>query len=400
MPLDTTVKIFHSGMSGAPVLSGTAGSMIGVLDACLVNGWGTATVDSVVIASGIATVTRGAGHPFEEDMVCEIAGASVTGGSLNGERKVLSVVSATQYTIDAEGIPNQTATGTITHKVAAAGWAKAFSGTNLAAYRANDVTGNRFYCRVDDTGTQTARARGYETMTAISTGTGLFPTDALLNGGEFWPKSNAADATSRRWVIIASGKTFYIFSHWVNSATAVNFGAVGAFGDLVRAGSSDNYASFIYGYESAAHTGTPGTISAASELVCAGISASAGTCMPRSTFGIGSAITAVRSYPTFTGPNSAAAIYSGGLGQGTNHATFPNGADNGLYLGQVVLMNPTPVTYRGKMPGMYGVPQVVGNTVFAHLNRLQNVPDYPGKTFRAINNGNGVQFVDVSGPWN
>lgn len=38
MTADTSVKYLHSAMPGAPVLSGTAGSLISVLDACLVNG--------------------------------------------------------------------------------------------------------------------------------------------------------------------------------------------------------------------------------------------------------------------------------------------------------------------------------------------------------------------------
>ena len=41
--MTTSVKYFHSELPGAPVLSGTAGSRIAVLDACLVNGWGLLT---------------------------------------------------------------------------------------------------------------------------------------------------------------------------------------------------------------------------------------------------------------------------------------------------------------------------------------------------------------------
>src|SRR5690606_26703121 len=111
----TSVKFYHSQMTGAPVLTGQAGKLIDVLDAVLVNGWGLATVDSVVIASGIATVTRASGHPFEAAGVALIADATVTGGSINGEQRVLSAT-ATTYTFDATGIADQTATGTITHK--------------------------------------------------------------------------------------------------------------------------------------------------------------------------------------------------------------------------------------------------------------------------------------------
>jgi len=51
MPADTTVKVFHSGMTGAPSLSGTAGALIAVLDALLINGFGANNLDSLVIAS-------------------------------------------------------------------------------------------------------------------------------------------------------------------------------------------------------------------------------------------------------------------------------------------------------------------------------------------------------------
>ena len=50
-----------------------------------------------------------------------------------------------------------------------AGWTKAFSGTNLAAYRQG--AGSMCYLRVDDgTGSFKVKMRGYESMTDIDTG--------------------------------------------------------------------------------------------------------------------------------------------------------------------------------------------------------------------------------------
>ena len=49
MPTDTTVKFYNSSMPGAPVLSGSAGAMLAVLQACLVDGWGAAAVDLSLI---------------------------------------------------------------------------------------------------------------------------------------------------------------------------------------------------------------------------------------------------------------------------------------------------------------------------------------------------------------
>ena len=49
---DTTVKHFDSTMTGAPTLANVAGNLLAVLDACLVDGFGLKTVDSLVVASG------------------------------------------------------------------------------------------------------------------------------------------------------------------------------------------------------------------------------------------------------------------------------------------------------------------------------------------------------------
>lgn len=93
---------------------------------------------------------------------------------------------------------------------AAAGWSKAYSGTNKAAYRQGN--GNLRYLRVDDTGTTTARVRGYESMTDVDTGTGPVPTEAQVSGGLYQYKSSSA--TARPWVVVAD-ENFFIL--WVGS---------------------------------------------------------------------------------------------------------------------------------------------------------------------------------------
>ena len=51
MPMNTSVKFFSSTMLNAPKLSATKGSMIAVLDACLVDGWNLTTVDSMTMSN-------------------------------------------------------------------------------------------------------------------------------------------------------------------------------------------------------------------------------------------------------------------------------------------------------------------------------------------------------------
>jgi hypothetical protein len=80
---DTSVKFFHSGMAGAPTLNGTAGSLVSVLTACLVNGFAVSAVASLVVADEIATVTMAGSHPAEVGSVVAVSGASP--GGLNGK---------------------------------------------------------------------------------------------------------------------------------------------------------------------------------------------------------------------------------------------------------------------------------------------------------------------------
>src|SRR5574337_1451421 len=241
MSADTTVVYLHSAMTGAPSLAGQAGTLIAVLDACLVNGFGAGTVDAVVISGGVATVTRSAGHSFEVGTVALISGATVSGGSINGRQRVLAVTSST-WTFDATGLADQSATGTITAKLAPAGWTKPFSGTNLAAYK-GDVTGTGCLLRVDDTGSTDGRVVGYESMADITSGTGPFPTALQLSGGGWWGKSSTADSTARSWILIGDNRGF-IFATACNASYLGYYNTM-AFGDIAPIKTPDPYACIL-----------------------------------------------------------------------------------------------------------------------------------------------------------
>jgi hypothetical protein len=391
MPTDTTVKFFHSAMTGAPSLSGTNGALIAVLDALLVNGFGSGTVDSVVIAGGIATVTRSAGHSMEVGSVALIAGATVSGGSINGEQKVLSVTTTT-YTFDATGISNQTATGTITHKVAPLGWTKAYSATNLAAYKSSDVTSTGCYLRIDDQGTGSAtyaRSLGYETMSDINTGIGAFPTSAQVSGGMYWAKSSAADATTRPWALVGDGKFFYLAVAFASN-TSTSYSLSQAFGDFVSNKSPDAYGCVINGHATSA-LGTAGA-NASIELDHGDSSSAAGGLyFARSYTGLGSAQLGRKSFPPLYG---ATGVRSGAAGM-----TFPNLSDGGMYVAQHVVSEHTAAVYRGLSPGLYCSLQNIGASVFSRGDNVTGVTGLTGKTLKAVNSNTGVFFFDVTGPW-
>lgn len=391
MATDTTVKFLHSAMTGAPSLSGTAGSLIALLDAALLNGFGSGTVDSVVISGGIGTVTRSSGHPFDVGSVAYLSGATVTGGSINGEQKVLTITSTT-WTFDATGLSNQTATGTITQKTAPLGWTKVYSGTNLAAYKPSDITATGNLLRVDDTGSGAAnyaRVRGYETMSDINTGTGPFPTDAQVSGGLYWPKSNAADATTRSWILVGDGRIFYLMVAY-SSNTSTSFGFNHVFGDIGSVKSPDPYACVINGFNST-YFGTNGNNSGLDYDYGDASNAATALYSPRSYVGLGSSVQLRKAYPMIAGPTSNKS--------GTVGMPYPNGADGGLYLAPHYIIDNVTLTYRGNSPGVYCVPQTIGNSVFSNRDAVSGVSGYSGKTFRMVNSNSGCFGFDITGPW-
>ena len=209
-PVDTAVKWARSSMPGAPTLTRAAGSLTAVLDALLVNGWGMQTASSVVVAGGVATATFPSDHAAARHAVVVVAGVTGALAGLNGEQKVTSVAAniVKWATTEDDG----TATGTITIKMAPAGWAKVFTGTNLAVYQSLSPDKHGQFLRVNDTTAGHARVVGYETMTGISTGTGLFPSSAQLSGGYYWGKNEDTTGTAATTYLFGSdGRVFYFF---------------------------------------------------------------------------------------------------------------------------------------------------------------------------------------------
>jgi hypothetical protein len=243
-------KYFNSAMAGAPVLSGSVGALISVLDAGLVNGFNLLTLDSLVVASNVATGTK-SGHGYVVHQVLAIDGASPAG--LNGEWRVTEVTANT-FKFTTSGISDQTATGTITAKAAPAGFEKQFSGTNLAVYRSSNVLATQIPIKVDDTATLSASVQLAEAYTDIST-----PVNPCVT--QHFKKSNAADATARPWVLVADDRTAYLFVSWNNG------GAYDAyhFGDFSSYVVGDTFNFRLQGITSAS---VPGSIGQYSGAVC------------------------------------------------------------------------------------------------------------------------------------
>lgn len=238
------VKWFSSENINAPQLSNTWGCMIDVLDACLITGFGFQVVSSIVITNGVGVATFGTSHNIEQFQWIEISGSNLV--ELNTEFKVLGVTSNTlEFLVD---LPDQAVNGTLSCKLASAGWAKTFSGLHKAVYQAKDLTANPYFLRVDNSldpvytaayakfakvgilesctgiddigGNQAPFDPTNSTKNWIGTGSGAtaisgwakwyYATIISLKIEQSWAETDAAADGDRGWVLVATKDSFFI----------------------------------------------------------------------------------------------------------------------------------------------------------------------------------------------
>lgn len=395
-PVDTSVKFFTDDMVGAPTISGTAGALLTILDAVLVNGFGSKTATSVTVAGGIATVTfSGGASAAVAQSVILVAGATGSWTDLNGEQKVLSA-NTTTVTF-ATALADGTATGTITFKIAPLGWTKVYSGTNKAVYKPSDVAASSALLRVDDSGTTVARVRMYETMSDIDTGTNPAPTDAKVNGGFYWWKSDAASSATRRYTIFGDSRNVYLGMAPYSSSSTAPIATVHAFGDLDSYKSGDAYPGFIVGDVATPSTNVLGNVFTQDPENNETMQ------IMRSHSAIGVAVSASR--------KALVGSAGGTSGNDTRLGIFPLPANNGLFLSRMVAGQKAMSTYgpRGFLPGLLYVPQTnVGTNQFPRGTIVQGTGEFASKKIYSVpQNSTNLStaindyaaFFDVTGPW-
>lgn len=385
--MSTSVKVFASTDPGALVLSGTAGALSTLLKTYLVDGRGSGAVATLNVTAGVATATYSAGHPFAVGSVGEFAGATPSG--LNGQKHILSVAT-NSVTFAAPGIADGAATGSITSKLASAGWQQVFSATNITCLKPSVVEATGCVLRIDDTGTTNARVRAFEAMTDVSTGVGPTPLESQLAGGMFWPKSSVASTLARTWYLVADERGFYLA---VAPAGSDRYTLLFA-GDIASLKSGDAYGYLITGN----HWDQTGTVYVPDG--CVGYShrsARDGAYLVRAHTAIGQSIAAQRLGAHHNGP--AADVYAGSPGYSVG--AYPNGANNGLMTGALELHASG---IRGTLPGLLHPVQGCGD-VFATGAVVDGTDDLAGRRLMAIRTAPpaggavGTVFIDITGPW-
>ena len=348
-----TVKVFRSTDFGAPANTNAAGALIAILDACLVNGYGSQTVTSITRSGTTATVTLPVAHLLKDMTVVRISGATQT--DYNGDFAI-TVTGATTFTYTVANSPATPATGTITSKVAPVDWTKPFSGTNIAAYK-QGAGSNGMYLRIDDATTSYPRAKAFEAMTDVNAGTGQFPTDAQLSGGLYMNKSTSA--TAQRWVVVSTEKGLF-----VNMTHDGYYASVCFFGDIISNKSGDAFNTMLAANGSS--TNSPAEFVVLQQSIQG---YSTGHYLARSHTQIGQGIQAGKllTLPGQTYMSSAPCF------------NYPNPLDNALHIAPLKINESSVI--RGTLPGIYNIHHV---KPFQTDDVIIGTGDFSGKKFLAV----------------
>lgn len=406
--VDTSVKHFGSFMGAAmPVMNAVAGSMEAIVYACLVTGIDTKPLVSLTVLGGIATATYTGSHSATAESVVLITGVTGALVALNGEQKIIAKPNAGAVQF-ATAAPDGAASGTITMKLAPLGWLRPFSGPNLGAYKSADPASTGMFLRVDDTGTQTCRVVGYESMSDISGGFGAFPTNAAIPGGGAWGKSSTPGSNPVQWMLIGDGRSFFLHvSAYTSNGTNGAFdrytvGALRGFGDMIALRSAgDPYACALSAFFDPT---TPGNwLSYPINGVFDNSSQQIYT--PRNFSGLGSAY-GMASYP-YTGQPTVVSGMDGTFG------SFPGRIDGKLRLSRRYLRSfdtsfPEP---RCEVPGVFTIPQTTVSGQINHRDIVPGTGEQAGRKLMALTVGAGysgdplvtgnagITLIDITGPW-
>ena len=293
MVASTDIKFYVHTNTNAPQLTNNFGCMIDVLDACLVNGFGSQTVSTLTASGTTVTATFGSAHNFMQYQVIKIAGATQT--EYNGEFRILTIPDSSSLTFELATAPSvTTATGTITASLPPLGWENPFSSSNpngggKAAYRSlNLLLPSRPFLRVVDeldpaytaTYAKYAKVGIVEDMTDIDTMLGVqAPYDSanidknwvgtgsgtsVINGWAKWyyatanPVANSSDTSvpsteNRDYIVVGTRDFFYILPS-SNNLAGFNFSyGFGSFQSLLNVDTANIFLSASF-YHAAAST--------------------------------------------------------------------------------------------------------------------------------------------------
>jgi len=262
MLTQTRTKIYTDQTPGIPLVNSNPGTLVTMLDAVLVNGFNSKSIENFVLSSGVATITSTshgyvslqAGTPDQYFPVIQIVGLDP---ALDGQYRIQSIPDANTITINVDS-PDKTLTSTGSFQFAPAGWSIAYTdNSHKRVYRQINVQGSRFYLRIDDSKSR-ALITVYKTMTDIDTGTWPVPatSQSADNQLEWGHVVYSSSGPSKFFNIFADDLIFYLFMENpnANQFDTNNYVAM-VFGDIITLNESDNTACVISGAVTKNYTG-------------------------------------------------------------------------------------------------------------------------------------------------
>jgi hypothetical protein len=263
-------------------------------------------------------------------------------------------------------------------------WTADFTASNKSTYRPS--AGNRFYIDADDnTSAQNIELRGYETMTAVATGTGQFPTTTQLavaaTTGFNFLKSTVASTTARAWVAIATDRSLILWNDCAGTAPSTTANSYIIFCDLNDlTHSGDAYHTLFIAYDGTSSAGVVANNSIAGQSLT---TVNLGHYMARSYTQIGTSVQVNKFGTDFRG---AGQVYSGATGG----MTYPHPPDGGLYVCKFTVNEGSAAINRGTIPGLWNI---MHSRPATHLDTWTGTGAFAGKKFMAVTCYNAAQIA-------
>lgn len=214
MPASTEVKFYHHKMKNAPTVNQNKGTIISLMDAVLVDGFGEATASKVEVTGNVATVHLAA-HRFDKYHVISISGA--TPPQLNGEHRITKVSNDT-FQIETVGVSDGVATGTIKVKVPGAGWKKVAQSADgyKAVYKPTRLGFDQPFYLVED---NENGGYGYK-VTPLSSFDNFDSYDKSMETQPRTRFPKKGNGLTIAWCIVANDHFVYLM--WDNSSYTIN----------------------------------------------------------------------------------------------------------------------------------------------------------------------------------
>ncbi|MDE1714949.1 hypothetical protein PWG14_20890 (plasmid) [Chromobacterium amazonense] len=220
------VKVYFSTDTGAPVWNDAPGSVLAILESCLVTGFNLRPCRAVAWANGVATISLDQGHGYKWPDVVELRDAVPS--DVNGEYRVKEA-GADFIKIDC---PVEIATvSAASLRRAPLGFSKPFAAGNVGVFQSQMVGGSGACLRVDDSNTQSdyrtlfTLIKAYEKMTSIDEGSGKFVDGGLT-------KICREDGSSIvPWILVGDAGAFYLFCDYRGANNAIKSRSCFFFGD-------------------------------------------------------------------------------------------------------------------------------------------------------------------------